>query len=131
MRFRPLTVAALLASLLAVACGITTPSDNTVDPVSGTIPVGGSDTHSYTFKRNGEVEVRITSVTPTPSASLGMGLGQTANGVCTLLAGYVSALVVNRTAQFGYLNKGDYCLIVYDTGVLTVPTNYSGTVSHP
>ena len=39
--------------------------------------------------------------------------------------------IVNRKVQFGVLNKGSYCLVVYDPGVLTVPVNISGTFSHP
>ncbi len=131
MRLRSVVIVVLLAALPLAACGIATPSDNTIEDVSGTIPVKGGDYHSYTFKRTGEVEVRITSITPSPSASLGIGIGQVTSGTCTLLQGYLSSLVANRAVNFPSLTKGDYCLLVYDTGVLTTTTTYSGTISHP
>lgn len=135
MRFRPpsavATAVAIVVVLMTTACGISTPSNNTKDTISGTIPVGGSDSHDFTVNKNGEVEVTVTSLTPSPSASLGMGLGQPTSGTCGLIQGYVAALVANRTAPFGYLNKGNYCLLVYDTGILTTATAYSATISHP
>ena len=40
--------------------------------------------------------------------------------------------IVNRTIQFGVLNKGSYCVNVFDPGgVLTLPVNFAGTLSHP
>ncbi len=131
MRLRVLCIIALLAAPLVAACGISTPSDNTIENVSGTIPIGGSDFHVYSFKKNGEVEARITTISPSPSASLGIGIGQIVSSACAPLPGYVAPLVANRAVNFPYLNKGDYCLLVYDTGVLTAETTYSGTISHP
>jgi hypothetical protein len=122
----------LILAFLVTACGISTPSDNTIENVSGTIPVGGSDFHSYSFGKNGEVEVRITTLSPSPSASLGMALGQVSGASCVPMSPYFAALVANRTVPFGYVNKGDYCLVLYDPGsVLTAPTTYAGTISHP
>jgi hypothetical protein len=121
----------MLLAASCVACGISTPSNNTVEDVSGTVPVGGNDVHNYSLSKMGEVEVTITSLAPTPSASIGMALGQQFSGGCTLLQGYQAAVVVNRVVQFGSLQKGGYCLIVYDTGILTAPTAYTGKFSHP
>jgi len=124
---------AILAVVFSAACGISTPSNNTVDQVSGTVPVGGNVLHSFTASKAGEVEVTITSLTPPPNGTLAMTLGQQAGTTCSLIPGYVSAVVVNRVVQFGSLNKGSYCLIVYDPtpSVLTVPASYTGRISHP
>ena len=130
MRFWRLLPVILLAASCA-ACGISTPSNNTVETVPGTVPVGSNDVHNFSLSKMGEVEVTITSLAPTPSASIGMALGQQFSGGCTLLQGYVSPVVVNRVVQFGALQKGGYCLIVYDTGILTAPTTYTAKISHP
>ncbi len=123
-----------IASILALctaSCGISTPSANTIREISGTIPVGGNAVHSFSATKTGEVEVTITSLTPTPSNPIQLTLGQQSGANCTLLPGYVAPVVVNRVVQFGSLTKADYCLIVYDTAVLTAPTSYTGRISHP
>ena len=115
--------------------GIIDPSKNTVETFSGTLAVGSSFTSPfYSFSKNGEVEVTMTSVTPTPTnGSISMALGQVVSGSCQLLGVFYTAPgVVNRKNQFGVLNKGTYCIVVFDPGgVLTVPVNFSGTISHP
>lgn len=118
---------------MASACGgIIDPSKNTVEPFTGTLQVGGTNTHNYSQDRNGEVEVTVTSVTPSPvNGTIGLALGQVLSGSCNPLAGYVATGVVNRKVQFGILNKGSYCLVVFDPGVLTVAVAYAVNVSHP
>ncbi len=37
----------------------------------------------------------------------------------------------NTTAISGQIVSGPYCVIMYDPGTFTQPTNYSITVSHP
>lgn len=130
MRFR-LAIPLLLAGILSVACQLSTPSNNKIDEISGTIPVNGSEFKEFDITKNGELLVTITSLTPTPSASLGLAVGTPNTGSCVQLGGYLSPLVANREVQFGYFNKGRYCVLLYDTGILTVPTEYRGRISHP
>ena len=131
MVFRRLCVVAV-AGIVSACGGIIDPSKNTIDPISGTLQVGGQVQSTHTLGKNGEVEVTMTSVTPTPAnGSIGLQLGQVVNGTCSLLQGYSAAGVVNRKVQFGVLNKGTYCLVVFDPGVLTVPVTYAGNFSHP
>ena len=121
-----------MAVLVASCGGIIDPSKNTVDPFSGTLQIGATNFSTHSVGKNGEVEVTITSVVPSPpNGSLAIALGQVVGQNCTPLAGYVASGVVNRKVQFGFVNKGSYCLLVYDPGVLTVPVAYSGTFSHP
>jgi hypothetical protein len=129
---RILTVCAL-AVLLPGCSGVIDPSKNTVEPFSGVVPVGGAFTQGFSWGKNGEVEVTMTSVTPTPTnGPLAMYIGQSdSSGNCFQLAGYLSQAIVNRPVQFGVLNKGSYCLGVYDPGVLTVAANVAGNFSHP
>lgn len=121
----------VVAALLSAACSISTPSNNKTDNISGEIPLLGQQVTEFTLSKNGEVQVTITSLTPTPSASLGMAIGQLSGGSCLQIAGYIAPLVANRTQEFGYLNKGTFCLLLFDTGAMTVPTQYVGRISHP
>ncbi|MEQ1868711.1 MAG: hypothetical protein ABL961_01660 [Vicinamibacterales bacterium] len=120
-----------MAAALSTACKLSTPQDNTVDQVSGTIPVGGADFKTFDATKNGEIQITVTTLTPTPSASLGMYLGVPVSGACALYGSYYASVVANRTVEFGYVNKANYCVQFYDTGALTVPTEYTAKISHP
>jgi hypothetical protein len=129
---RILTVCAVV-SLLAGCSSVIDPSKNTVESFSGVVPVGGTLIKNYSWSNQGEIEVTMTSVTPMPTnGPLAMYIGQSdSSGNCFQLSGYVSQAIVNRTVQFGVLQKGNYCLGVYDPGVLTVAANVAGNFSHP
>jgi hypothetical protein len=133
MGFRRFLTVCALTGLLTGCSGVIDPSKNQVEPFSGVVPVGGALIKPYSWSKNGEVEVTMTSVTPTPTnGPLNMYIGQEDSaGNCFQLSGYLSQAIVNRTVQFGVLNKGNYCLGVYDPGVLTVAVNVAGNFSHP
>jgi hypothetical protein len=133
MVFRRFLTAVACASLLSSCSGVIDPSKNTVENFEGDIAVGSAKIFDYSWDRNGEIEVTITSVTPTPTnGPIAMYIGQADNaGNCFQLAGYATQAIVNRKVQFGVLNKGSYCLGVYDPGVLTVSVHFKGTFSHP
>ena len=135
-----MTVRALLVASAAVfalaACGISDPSDNKTVPISGTLQPGQAGTgisHPFTASKNGELSVTFTAVTPPPSTggSLLVTLGQMLSGTCQISPVYTQAIIVNRSNQFYQINKGDYCIFVYDPGVITTATVYNGTISHP
>ena len=124
------------AAISLAACGITDPSKNKTTPISGTLQPGQAGTgisHPFTASKNGELSVTFTSVTPPPSigGSLLVTLGQIASGSCAVSAAYTQPIIVNRSNQFYQINKGDYCIFVYDPGVITTATVYNGTISHP
>jgi hypothetical protein len=133
MVFRRILTAVVCAGFLSGCSGVIDPSKNQVETFTGNLGVGGGAVFAYSWGKNGEIEVTMTSVTPTPAnGPLAMYLGQEDNaGNCFQLAGYSSTAIVNRKVQFGVLNKGNYCLGIYDPGVLTAPVNFSGTFSHP
>ncbi len=118
---------------MTASCGgVIDPSKNTVTPFSGTLAPGAQVDHRFTVDKNGEVIVTMTSVAPTPSnGSIGVGLAQAVSTGCSPLSGYISSGVVNRQVQFGLLNKGQYCVLIFDPGILTGSVSYAGTVSHP
>lgn len=133
MAFRRLSAAVALAGCVSACGGIIDPSQNKVEPFTGTLrPLGSVEFSNYTLNKSGEAEVTITSVSPTPAnGPIWLQIGQIVSGTCQLLFGYDSPAIVNRKIQYGILNKGSYCLVVYDPGVLTVPVTFAGNFSHP
>jgi hypothetical protein len=121
------------AAAATAGCDVYTPEDNIVENLSGTVQVLGQSDHDYTFTQKGELEVTIKSISPTPPAGqLYLALGGKVNGVCNAFAGYVRAIVVNSTIQFGQVQKGSACITIFDANnAIRVPTNYSGTISYP
>src|SRR4051812_40418181 len=78
----------ILACALAVAaCGgsssttlpttVTSPP-LTTDTFTGTVPVNGSDVHSFTVAQSGEVDITLTQTVDPPTISMGLGVGQPA-----------------------------------------------------
>lgn len=123
----------LMAAAAAAGCNVYTPEDNTVENFSGTVQLLGQSDHDFNFSQKGELEITMKSITPTPpGGQLGLGVGVKTNGVCAPLAGYVRAIVVNRTEPFGQVQKGSACVMIFDAnGAIRVPTSYSGTISYP
>lgn len=132
MVFHRLLIALGTAALLSACGGVSGPSQNTIEPFSGTVNVLGTTTRNFSWGKRGEIEVTFTSVTPPPAnGQLVVQLGQVISGTCNYLIGYSQAIVVNRKIQFFELDKGTYCMAVYDPGVLTAPANFTGNFSHP
>jgi hypothetical protein len=133
MGCRRILTGIVLGSLLSGCSNVIDPSKNAVENFSGVVPVAGQLIKLYSWSKNGEIEVTMTQVTPTPTnGPLAMYIGQAdSGGNCFQLAGYAAQAIVNRKVQFGVLNKGSYCLGIYDPGVLTVAANVAGTFSHP
>jgi len=129
---RILTVCAF-AALLTSCSGVLDPSKNQSTPISGQVVVGGALITPVSWSKQGEVEATVTAVTPTPAnGPLAMYLGADSGGNCLQIAGYGPfPAIVNRTVQFGVVQKGNYCLGVYDPGALTVAVNVTGNISHP
>jgi hypothetical protein len=133
MGFRGILSALTVAVALSACGGIVDPSKNKMDTITGTIPVGGFDFKPFSTSKNGEIQVTISSLAPTPSAGalMGIALGQAASGGCAVYGNYVTTFIVGRSVQFGLLDKGSYCVQLFDTGSITVPTTYTGILSYP
>ena len=132
-RLSGLGAAIALAVLVSACGGLIDPSKNTVETFSGTLTPGNAANHNYTLNKNGEVTVTMTSVVPPPAnGALAVAIGTPSGNFCALLGNfYISTGVVNRPVDFGFLQKGQYCVQVFDPGVLNVAVSYSGSFSHP
>jgi len=131
MRFC-LAAAVGIAALVSASCGgVTDPSKNTVDTFTSTLQVGAVNVHQFNAANSGEISVIIKALSPVTNAVLGViyGLPQS-DGSCAAIngnAGSLSSVVIS-----GAIVKGSYCLAVYDYfSALSVPENYTITVSHP
>jgi len=133
MGFRRILLAVSVTALLSGCSSVIDPSKNQVENFSGVVPVGGQKIFFFSWGKQGEIEVTMTSVSPTPTnGPLAMFIGLADNAQnCGALSGYAAQAIVNRKVQFGVLDKGSYCLGVYDPGALTVSANIAGTFSHP
>ena len=123
----------VLAGVLTISCGgIVDPSENQIEPFSGTVQPGMARAHWFQASKTGEIAVKVLTISPASSPVLGVqwvqgGSDKTCNG--GLLQ--VNQATSNSTAISGRILSGPYCIIMYDSVGLTQPTNYSITVSHP
>lgn len=132
---------ALTTALLASACGssdtnsttATGPSATpTTEVFTGTVPIGGSDSHSFNVTlSNGQVNVILTAAGPPTTIFMGLGIGTPSGTTCTLLSGGSLATPAGTIAQLsGTAQAGTYCVAVYDVGNQTADITYSVTVTH-
>lgn len=132
---------ALVFALTAAACGggssktgtTTTPSVTVkTDTFDGTVPIRGSDFHTFAVTQTGEVDVTLSAAGPPSTIVMGLGIGTSGNSTCTLLAGASTNTQAGSTAQLmGKISPGTLCVQVYDVGNQTATVNYTVTVSHP
>jgi hypothetical protein len=129
----------LAAALAAAGCGsnnqITNPSQTPPTQVTetyeGTVTINGAITQPFAVQTAGAVVATFTALDPS-DATLGLSIG-TWNGIaCSVGAPTLAndkatvgvALTASATAT------GNYCVRVYDVGMLTQATGYQLTVTH-
>ena len=127
-----IAIAIACAGLMAAGCGgITDPSKNTVDNVTGTLQVGGANVHPFTSSKTGELAVKLTALAPTSSAVVGLLWTQATNdGTCGGVLQQAFAQL-NVPAISGPVSSQRYCIVVQDVGSIAVPQTYTLAISHP
>ena len=135
MRFRISAAFVLaLAGAISISCGgIVDPSQNQVEPFSGTVQPGSARAHWFSTSKTGELAIKVLTLTPASSSVIGVrwvqgASDQTCNGGLLQINQFATA---NSTAISGQIISGAYCIIVYDSIGLTQPANYSIAVSYP
>ena len=115
----------------------TTPTTPPLPPTSetftGTVSVGGTDSHSFVVKlSNGLVTANLTAAGPPPTIAMGLGIGVISSGVCQVLSGGAVIATASTTAQLTGTNfqSGTYCVAVFDVGQQSADVTYSVTVTH-
>jgi hypothetical protein len=120
----------LFAAAIAGSCGgVIDPSQNKVEPFSGTLEPLGNRTHQFRVDKNGEIDVKITAFSnPDAIVQLAYGMGGCANPT-VLNAGYRQ---LNQVGISGVVSPGDHCVVIQDSlGTLRQAATYTITVSHP
>ena len=137
--WRPLALVALMSLTAACQTGSdpgTSPLVPTVNPTtenfSGTVDVGGADSHPFTITQTGgQVNVTLTAAGPPSTIFMGIGVGSWSDPTCTLLSGASTIAQAGTIAQLsGTATAGAYCVKVYDVGNQTAQVTYTVTVSH-
>ena len=135
MRLRLSAALALaLAGAISISCGgIVDPSQNQVEPFSGTVQPGSGQAHWFSTSKTGEIQIKVLTLTPASIPFIGVQWVQGASDkTCTSNPLQVNQFATaNSTPISGQIISGNYCVLMYDSIGLTQPANYSITVSHP
>lgn len=111
---------------------MTAPATRMTESFAGTVPVKGSDVHTFTVAATGQVDVTLTSTAPPPTIVMGLAVGTSATSGCVALPGASTNTAAGTTAQLsGLLSPNVYCVSVHDAGTQTSEVSYSVTVLHP
>jgi hypothetical protein len=128
----------LAAGLMTISCGgITDPSNNSVQTSSGAFAPGGQSAGiPFTASNGGELTVRITALAPNAQTYVGIyWLQDASGGACSSYGGllYQSQFAqVNVPAITGsQINKGQYCIVLYDSVGLSQTETFTIQISHP
>ncbi len=127
-------VAIAAAGLITLGChGITSPSNNTVEPFSGTLQPQGGGAYAFTVGRTGEFTIKLTALAPNPNILVGLALtlGNSDGSCSSSVLQQNSFSSLNAQALGGQIFSGRYCVLIYDVGSVTVAQTYTITVSHP
>ena len=119
--------------MVSAACGgIIDPSENDITELTGTLQVNDESEHQFSVDRNGEFSIRLTALTPDANAVVGVAFGDLIGGGCAYSPFYTNNFAtLNRTALTGPINRGTFCVAVFDVGTLTTAQTYTLQVSHP
>lgn len=130
----------LAAALIGAGCSgsstaatTTGPTTNpTTENFTGTVPVGGTDSHNVTvLLSGGQMNVIMTAAGPPATIYEGIGLGTPSGTTCTLLSGAYVVLPASTIAQLsGTVQAGTYCIAISDAGNQAAPITYAVTVTH-
>ncbi|HZR25009.1 MAG TPA: hypothetical protein VFA59_15555 [Vicinamibacterales bacterium] len=133
----------ILAAVVATACdnssdstasstGLSATAVATTESFTGTIPVGGTDFHSFTVVAGGgTLSATLTAAGPPSTIFMGLGIGTPGSGVCAILPNAATSTQAAATPQLsGTIGAGTYCVSVFDIGNQSAPVTYAVTVSH-
>jgi hypothetical protein len=124
-----LTLGLLLGALVAVTTLSTGSTGRMSTTFSGSVAREGVSSHNFTVDREGAVEVKLVALRSDQGKELGLGLGTpTPAGNCALVEAVDSTRISGEIS--GTLQKGTYCVAVYDSGDVTSnPVDYTVSVT--
>jgi hypothetical protein len=133
MRFRLSAAFVLaLAGAVSISCGgIVDPSQNQVEPFSGTVAPGGISVVTFSSSKTGEIAVKMVTLTPASVPAVLITWVGAGDGSCNGQTFGQGIGTPSSTAISTQIISGSYCLILSNYVAQTVTANYSLTVSHP
>jgi hypothetical protein len=133
MRFRLSAAFVLaLAGAVSISCGgIIDPSQNQVEPFSGTVAPGGGSVQKFSAAKTGEISVKMLTLTPAAVPAVLVQWVGAGDGSCNGQLFGQSIATANSTPISTQILSGGYCLFVTDYVGQTVTASYSLTISHP
>jgi len=122
--------------LVVAACGSdnstpTTPSNTSSvmsETWSSTVAPGGQSTRSFTVNASGTISVTVTAAGAT--VGVGVGLPRLSGGGCRLGV-TVNASAATNPQISTPADAGQYCVQVYDLGMLSDPVGFALKIDHP
>ena len=135
-----LLVIALLAAVLSSACGDDTTTVTEPTPVRGS-PVNESFQSNLTPQgsvwrlidaiQTGTMTATL-SATDQPSTVVGMGIGlRNSTSTACLLNKEVITTAGSSPQLSATVDRGNYCVKLFDTGTLTTPMSFTITLTYP
>lgn len=126
---------ALTGALLSGCGGVNSPSNNNTETFNGTVTsqTGATEpaiTHLFSVGRTGEMSVRLTAIAPNQATLIGLTLGEQINGGCAAF-NRNDFTGLNRDVFITPIQRGNFCIQVFNGGGVTVPTTYTLQVNHP
>jgi hypothetical protein len=132
----------VVAGLLTTACDNSGSTNSTTSPTvapasiveppfTGTLQVGGTNTHTFTVSQLGSLTATLTAVGPPATVFVGFAVGTSSGGVCSPAATINTQASATPQLSGTASITGTWCVQVYDIGNLSAPVTYSITVAHP
>lgn len=132
--------ALMCAAAMSAGCGDSTtptaPTAATTSPVTVTYSTSfgplGAAARAFTASQAGTVSVTLLSAGPPSDVALGLGVGipRADGGGCTL-AQSVTTSAAPAAQIVTTVDAGNYCVRIFDTGLLTDPVTVTVTIVHP
>jgi len=108
---------------------VVTPAPGT-DVFTSNVPLGTSVSHSLNASQNGTISVNLSALTP-PDARIGLGLGvPRADAAACNLTTYINATTGSGPIT-ALVDRGIYCIRVFDAGSLRAPATFTVTSTYP
>ena len=121
------------ADTTTTATTTTSPSAALIsESVSGIVPVGGSDIHTFAVSQTGQLNVTLTAAAPPATIYMGLGIGTPSGSTCVFLSGGTTSVQAGTSPQLSgsSVAAGTYCVSVYDIGNQASPVTYSVALTH-
>lgn len=100
------------------------------DEFTSNLPPRASVSHSINASQNGTITVNLSSLSPA-GARIGLGLGvPRADAAACNLTTYINATTGSGPIT-ALVDRGTYCVRIFDAGALTVPATFTVTTTFP